>query len=142
LFLLDRFLSPDKFGLGYKWTLVAGAGSWLVLYILYILPRPRIVIVLSQAFHGLAYVFFIIAGQTYAGAVAPEGTAGSMQALIFTAQSGLGLFLGTQLAGVVMDMCRSGEKFRWRLIWLVPGLIMAGCVAALVLFYEGAVPLQ
>ena len=43
-------------------------------------------IVASQAFHGLAYVFFIIAGQMYAGAVAPEGTGGSMQALVFTAQ--------------------------------------------------------
>ena len=141
VFLLGRLLNADQFGLGYKWTLVAGAGSWLVLYLIYVIPRPAVVIIFAQAFHGLAYVFFIIAGQMYAGAVAPEGTGGSMQAMIFTAQSGLGLFLGTQLAGVVMDMCRSGEKFRWRLVWLVPGLIMAGCVAALVVLFEGAVPL-
>jgi hypothetical protein len=141
LFLLGRVLDPEQIGLGYKWTLVAGAGAWLLLYVIYVIPRPAVVIVIAQAFHGLAYVFFIIAGQMYADAVAPEGTGGSMQALIFTAQSGLGLFLGTQLAGVVMDLCRSGEKFRWRLVWLVPGLIMAGCVAALVVLFEGVVPL-
>jgi len=126
---------------GYKWTLIVGATSWLVLYVLYVIPRPPAVIVTSQAFHGLAYVFFIIAGQMYAGAVAPEGTAGSMQALIFTAQSGLGLFLGTQLAGVVMDKFRVGDQFQWRQVWMVPGAIMVVCVIALLLFYKGAVPL-
>jgi MFS family permease len=139
LFLLGRFLDPEKIGLGYKWTLVLGAASWLTLYVLYVIPRPPAVIVVSQAFHGLAYVFFIIAGQMYAGAVAPEGTGGSMQALIFTAQSGLGLFLGTQLAGVVMDRFRVEGKFQWRKVWAVPGAIMLACVLALLLLFKGAV---
>lgn len=135
LFLLSRLVA----GAGYKWTLAIGAASWLVLYVLYVIPRPPAVIVVSQAFHGLAYVFFIIAGQMYAGAVAPEGTGGSMQALIFTAQSGLGLFLGTQLAGVVMDKFKVGDQFQWRQVWMVPGAIMLVCVLALVLFFQGAV---
>jgi len=62
-----------------------------------------------------------------------------MQALVFTAQTGLGLFLGTQLAGIVMDRCRVNAQFRWRRIWMVPGLIMAGCVAALILLFSGTV---
>ena len=127
---------------GYKWTLVLGAGSWLVLYVLYVIPRPPAVLVVSQAFHGLAYVFFIIAGQVYAEAVAPKGATASVQGLIFTAQSGLGLFLGTQLAGIVMDKCKVGEKFQWRQVWMVPGAIMLVCVIALLLFYKGAVPLS
>ena len=135
MFLLGRLVG----GPGYKWTLVLGATSWLVLYVLYVIPRPPAVIVVSQAFHGLAYVFFIIAGQMYAGAVAPEGTGGSMQALIFTAQSGLGLFLGTQLAGVVMDKFKVADRFQWRQVWMVPGAIMLVCVIALLLFFKGAV---
>ena len=135
LFLLGRLVG----GPGYKWTLVLGATSWLVLYVLYVIPRPPAVIVVSQAFHGLAYVFFIIAGQMYAGAVAPEGTGGSMQALIFTAQSGLGLFLGTQLAGVVMDKFKVADQFQWRQVWMVPGGIMLVCVIALLLFFKGTV---
>ncbi len=128
LFLLEKFLSS---GLGYKWTLALGTASWLALYVVYIMPRPRAAIVVSQAFHGLAYVFFIIAGQMYAGKVAPEGTGGSMQALIFMAQSGLGLFLGTQLAGIVMDKFKAEGKFQWRRVWTVPGAIMLGSLIVL-----------
>jgi len=98
------------------------------------------VIAISQAFHGIAYVFFIIAGQMFAGAVAPEGAGGSMQGLIFTAQSGIALFLGTQFAGVVMDKCRVEGKFQWSKLWMVPGVIMLFCVLALILLFKGAVP--
>jgi hypothetical protein len=62
-----------------------------------------------------------------------------MQALIFTAQSGLGLFLGTQLAGVVMDRFRVGGRFQWRQVWMVPGAIMLACVVALILFFRGTI---
>jgi predicted MFS family arabinose efflux permease len=135
LFLLTRLVGS----IGYKWTLILGALSWLVMYVVYVLPRPRWAIVVSQAFHGLAYVFFMIAGQMFAGEVAPEGAEGSMQALIFTAQSGIGLFLGTQLAGVVMDKCRVEGQFQWSRVWMVPGAIMLVCVLVLLLFFRGAV---
>jgi MFS family permease len=131
-------LLVDK--IGYKWTLTAGAASWLIMYVFYVMPRPAAVIAASQAFHGLAYVFFIIAGQTFADAVAPEGAKASMQALIFTAQSGIALFLGTQFAGVVMDKCRVEGQFQWRKLWMVPGMVMLVCVLALILLFKGAVP--
>jgi len=124
---------------GYKWTLTVGAASWLVLFAIYVVPRPAALIVAGQAFHGIAYVFFIIAGQMFAGAVAPEGAGASMQALIFTAQSGIALFLGTQLAGVVMDKSRVEGRFQWRKVWIVPAAIMAACVLALLLLFKGTV---
>ncbi len=55
-----------------------------------------------------------------------------MQALIFMAQSGLGLFIGTQLAGVVMDRFKADGKFQWRRVWTVPGAIMLACLVVLV----------
>ncbi len=117
------------------WTLTAGTLAWLILYVLYVVPRPAWMIVVSQGFHGLAYVFFIIAGQMFAGAVAPKGAEASTQALTVTAQSGIALFLGTQFAGVMMDKYRVEGKFRWRQLWLVPGAIMLVCVLALLLFF-------
>ena len=137
LLLLPRLLHPDT-GIGFQWTLALGAGSWLVLYVLYVAPKPRWMIVVTQAFHGLAYAFFIIGGQIFADEVAPEGAGASMQALIFTAQSGVGLFLGTQVAGVVMDRFRVEGQFQWRRVWTVPAAIMLACVAALILFFRGA----
>jgi len=124
---------------GYKWTLTAGAASWLILYIIYVAPRPPWLIVVGQSFHGLAYVFFIIAGQMFVGEVAPKNIVASTQALIFMAQSGVGLFLGTQFAGIVMDKYRVDGRFQWRQLWTVPGAIMLACVLALLLFFKGTV---
>lgn len=133
LFLLGRLVE----GAGYKWTLTLGAASWLILYIIYVAPKPRWLIVISQSFHGLAYVFFIIAGQLFGAAVAPEGTGASVQALVITAQSGIGLFLGTQFAGIVMDKFRVEGKFQWRTVFSVPGLVMLLCVLALIFLFKG-----
>jgi len=45
---------------------------------------------LVQAFHGLAYVFFMIGGQMFVGAMAPKGIGASAQSLIFIATNGIG----------------------------------------------------
>jgi MFS family permease len=123
---------------GYKWTLTIGAASWLILYIIYVSRSPRWLTVVGQSFHGLAYVFFIIAGQMFVGAVAPKDVLASMQALIFMAQTGVGMFLGTQFAGIIMDKCRVEGRFQWRQLWMVPGVIMLVCVLALIVLFKGA----
>ncbi|UCF42817.1 MAG: MFS transporter [Planctomycetota bacterium] len=123
--------------LGFKWTLTVGAGCWLVMYIVYVGTKPRWLVIMSQSLHGLAYVFFIIAGQIFAESVAPEEIRSSVQALVFAATVGVGLFLGTQFAGVVMDIFRKEEQFRWRGIYAVPCLITLACVIGLVLLFKG-----
>jgi len=125
--------------LGFRWTLTIGTLAWLALYVVYAMPRPRWLLVAVQACHGLAYVFFIIAGQQFGNNVAPEGTGASVQALVITAQSGLGLFLGTQFAGIVMDKFRVEGRFQWRKLWMVPGAVMAICVLALLILFKGTV---
>jgi MFS family permease len=113
----------------YRWTFVAGALCWTVLYAVYVLSRRIWWIVPVQAFHGLAYVFFMIAGQWFVGKMAPPAIKASAISLIFIATNGIGLFLGTQLAGFVMEKNSVGGKFQWSKIWTVPLLItMAGAV--------------
>ena len=109
--------------LGGKWTMVIGAGCWLLLYLIYMFAGSRLLIVASQVFHGLAYVFFINGGWMYTDAVAPTEIKGSAQALIMLVTTGIGLFLGTQLAGIVMDRYSSDGKFQWRRVWMVPAVI-------------------
>ncbi|MCY2989694.1 MAG: MFS transporter [Planctomycetota bacterium] len=137
--LLDQL---DKISPGhqYKWSLVIGAASWLGLYVIYVfMPRPAPVVV-CQAFHGVAYVTFMIAGQVYAGQYAPKEIGGSVQALIFAATTGVGLFLATQLVGFVMDRNNVQGKLQWRNIWLVPLGIMAAGVIALIVGFQGNLP--
>ena len=74
-------------------------------------PRPGL-----RVFHDRRPIF--------AGKVGPHIPA-SMQALIFAATTGVGLFFGTQLAGIVMDRFSVEGQFQWRKIWAVPMLIMA-----------------
>lgn len=128
LFLLGLFFSK----LGPKWTLTIGALSWLLLYVTYTIRAPKAVLVASQVFHGLAYVMFMIAGQMYVNAVAPAEIVGSAQALIILVTTGIGLFLGTQVAGIVMDRSSVEGKFNWSKVFLVPLIATAAGVLALV----------
>ena len=63
-----------------------------------------------------------------------------MQALIFAATTGVGLFLGSQLAGIVMDRYSADGKFQWRKIWAVPLAIMLAGTIALATIFQGAIP--
>ena len=126
--------------LGFKATLTLGAACWVLLYIAYVLGRPRSMIVGAQALHGLAYVLFMIVGQVFANRVAPEAIRSSMQALIFAATVGVGLFLGSHLAGIVMDRFCVEGKFQWTKIWMVPlGIMLAGTLV-LATAFRGDLP--
>jgi len=127
-FLLDK--------LGTKWTLIVGATCWFVLYIAYIKGKPRWLIVACQPFHGLAYVLFVIVGQIFANTLASDEIRGSMQSLLFAATTGVGLFLGTQFAGIIMDKYRKEDKFQWRQIFMVPAVIALASILVFVLFLK------
>ena len=80
-------------------------------------------------------MFFIIVGQIFVDAVARPEIRSSMQAVIFFATVGVGMFLGTQLAGVVMDKFSVDGRFQWRKIWLVPMVVvLVGIVLLATLF--------
>ncbi len=132
-YLLGLFLEK----LGFQQTLAFGAACWVLMYIIYIVGKPRPLVVASQTLHGMAYVFFMIVGQIFANTVAPEAIRSSTQALIFAATTGVGLFLGTQAAGIVMDMFSVDGKFQWSKVWLVPCIVMAlGMLALIVVFRD------
>jgi nucleoside transporter len=132
-YLLNKFISS----FGFKWTLTIGAASWFLLYLVYVISKPRALIVLSQSLHGLAYVLFIIAGQIFANVASPPEIRSSVQALVFAATTGVGLFLGTQFAGVMMDIFRKEDRFNWRAIFTVPAVIMLVSIVALVVLFKG-----
>ncbi|HEY5504373.1 MAG TPA: MFS transporter, partial [Sedimentisphaerales bacterium] len=132
-YLLNKFIGS----FGFKWTLTIGAASWFLLYLVYVISKPRALIVLSQSLHGLAYVLFIIAGQIFANVASPPEIRSSVQALVFAATTGVGLFLGTQFAGIVMDVFKQEDKFNWRAIFTVPAVIMLASIVALVVLFKG-----
>jgi nucleoside transporter len=132
-FLMALFL--DK--LGPKWTLLIGATFWFMLYLVYISGKPRWLIVAGQSFHGMAYVLFVIVGQIFANSQASPEIQSSTQAMLFAATTGIGLFLGTQFAGMIMDKFRKEEKFQWRPIFMVPAGIALASILVFLLFFKG-----
>jgi nucleoside transporter len=120
---------------GYKWALAVGVLSWLALYLIYSMERPKGLVIGSMAFHGIAYVLFIIGGQMYVNKVADPAIVSSAQGLLFAVTTGLGLFVGTQFTGIVMDKFSTDGKFAWRPIYLVPcALTLASAIVLVALF--------
>ena len=117
---------------GFKTTLLVGMSAWLAMYTVYAISKPRWLVISVQSLHGIAYVLFIIAGQIMADTMATAEIRSSMQALVFAATMGIGLFLGTQAAGIVMDKYCQDSRFNWKKIFLVPCILTGIC---LVLFF-------
>ncbi len=131
-FLMALFM--DK--LGYKWTLIVGSAFWFLLYVVYIVEKPPWLIVICQSFHGMAYVLFVIVGQIFANSQASDKIRNSMQALLFAATTGVGLFLGTQFAGFIMDKFRQEGRFQWRSIFFVPCAIALVSILVFMIFFK------
>ena len=128
-------------GIGFRWAFTIGAGMWLAMYGAYAMGKPRLLVISSQALHGLAYTFFITVGALYVNKLAPSGVskiANSAQGLYTVVILGFGLFLGTQFTGVVMDRLKTPEgKFRWRAIYLVPCVLAAACAIVIAALFRG-----
>jgi len=124
-------------GIGFRWTFTIGAAMWLAMYGAYAMGKPRLLVISSQALHGLAYTFFITVGVVYVSRVAPAGISNSAQGLYTVVVFGFGLFLGTQFTGVVMDRLKTPEgKFRWRAIYLVPCALAAACAIVMAALFR------
>ncbi len=123
--------------LGYTWIMALGTGFWLLMFLLYACMRPRIVVIGSMALHGLAFAFFFDAAYIYINEAAPDDIRASAQGLYVAITQGLGLFLGTQFTGAVMDHFRHDDKFRWRPIFLVPCVLLAVCTLAFIMLFKG-----
>jgi len=130
-------LPPIFKPLGYQWIMALGTGFWLVMFLLYACMKPRGLVIGSMMLHGLAYAFFFDAAFIYINGAAPTDIRGSAQGLYVAVTSGLGLFVGTQITGVVMDYFRQDGKFRWRPIFLVPCTLLALCTLAFAVLFKG-----
>jgi len=122
--------------IGFQWTLSIGVASWAVMYVMYVIGKPKWLIVAGQPLHGIAYVLFVIVGQIYVNAISTPDIVSSAQALVFAATMGIGLFLGTQFAGITMDRCSKDGRFEWRKIWAVSLVCMLVATLAMTTVFK------
>lgn len=83
---------------------------------------------------GIAFAWIVIAAQIYVDNRVPTTLRSTAQGLVSFANQGIGIFLGSWIAGeVVLANTLPGGGHDWTSIWLVPGTI--GVVAALAFWW-------
>ncbi len=118
--------------LGVKWMLLVGMIAWVVRYVLFAYGSLDWVglLYLGILLHGICYDFFFVTGQIYVDRKASADTRASAQGLITLLTYGVGMAVGTYIAGVVVDALSTPDGYAWDTLWLIPGGF-AAVVAAL-----------
>lgn len=125
---------------GFKRTIFIGILAWAVRYFCLsqslASPSQSALIFAAILLHGVCYDFLFIAGQLYADNEANERNRGAVQGFIAFILWGVGAFVGTMLAGMVMEAHKLGTPagtivHDWPGIWMIPAL---GATAVLVVF--------
>jgi nucleoside transporter len=137
LFLLALMLKT----LGYKKTIFIGILAWVTRYFLLASSITALTLQTPLIFgaillHGVCYDFLFIAGQLYVDAEANERIRGACQGFIAFILWGVGAFVGTLLAGRVLDQYKLADqsgliKHNWQAIWTTPAI---GAVVVLAIF--------
>lgn len=110
--------------LGVKWMLFIGIAAWFVRFGLFAgaaVDGVYWMILFGILIHGLCYDFFFVTGQIYVDKKTPPAIRGQIQGLLVLLTFGLGMFLGAQISGFVVqavsasDVIASAEQ--WRSFW-------------------------
>jgi nucleoside transporter len=122
--------------LGVKWMLLVGMLAWALRYALFALGSSHDLMILfyfAIVLHGVCYDFFFVTGQIYIDQLAPRRLRASAQGLITLLTYGVGMLIGTQVSGSVVERWQETEQTQivghdWVSIWTVPA-VMAVIVA-------------
>lgn len=124
--------------LGVKWMLIVGLIAWIVRFIGfgYGNASSEWMLYLAIVLHGVCYDFFFVTGQIYTDSKAGDKYRSSAQGLIAIATYGIGMGIGSWIAGMVADMYTVNGIKNWASIWMVPAGIAAVVLVLFVLFFK------
>ncbi len=130
--------------LGVKKMLLVGMLAWVVRYALFAtgnnptinmtgLTADQLVSSLGSVgllyigilLHGVCFDFFFVTGQIYVDRKAPKEIRASAQGFIALITYGVGIGLGTILAGKIVDVFTVGDVKDWKMIWWIPCILAA-----------------
>jgi nucleoside transporter len=142
LFLLPVMLKK----LNYKITIFIGIFCWALRYFLLAgsaagSGMAMVLILTAILLHGVCYDFLFIAGQLYVDEEANERIRGAAQGFIAFILWGVGAFVGTWLAGRVMDshklaVPQGSIAHDWQGIWMTPAWLAVGVMVVFLVFFR------
>lgn len=114
--------------IGIKWVMVLGMAGWvarLALFAFGFVGNQAIAPMLLAGIlmHGLSYDFFFVSGQIYLDKLFGAEMRGRVQAFYWFILSGLGVVLGSLIAGAVYrHYTDPAGDHHWTAIWLAPAI--------------------
>jgi MFS family permease len=114
---------------GVKYMLLIGMAAWSARYLLFAFGNNAALVWMLYAgilLHGICYDFFFVTGQIYVDRKAPGDLRAAAQGFIAFVTLGFGMFIGSWLSGVIVDLftLQGGAAIQhdWPRIWLVPAI--------------------
>jgi nucleoside transporter len=123
---------------GVKWMLVVGLIAWIIRFagFGYGTADSEWLLYMAIILHGVCYDFFFVTGQIYTDNKAGEKYRSSAQGLITIATYGIGMGIGSWIAGIVADHYTVETVKNWTAIWTVPAAIAAVVLVLFILFFK------
>lgn len=125
---------------GVKWILVIGVIAWIVRFVFFGYGDAETSLWMLFAaiiLHGVCYDFFFVSGQIYTDMKAGPTIKSQAQGLITLATYGIGMGIGSKLAGIVTDNYTNLEGVKdWTCIWMVPAGISVVVLFLFLLFFK------
>ena len=137
LFMLLLPLAYSRVGV--KNILIIGLVAWIIRFVFFGYGHPDTSLWMLYGailLHGVCYDFFFVSGMIYTDAKAGEKIKSQAQGLISLATYGLGMLIGSIVAGKVKDLYTKDEVTQWLNVWLVPAGIAALSLLFLLLFFK------
>jgi nucleoside transporter len=145
LFMLLLPLAYRK--LGVKSILIIGLVAWIIRFLFFGYGDANVsvwMLYTAIVLHGVCFDFFFVTGQIYTDLKAGEKIKSQAQGLITLATYGIGMFVGSVIAGKVKDIYTTDGITNWTKVWLVPTGIATVVLLLFILFFNDrkVIPVQ
>ena len=131
--------------LGIKVTLAVGMAAWALRYAFFAMGSAGDLfwlLLLGIVLHGICYDFFFVAGQIYTDKFAGARFRSAAQGLITLATYGVGILIGSLVAGPIVDAFATGDGYDWSRIWIIPAGIAAVVLVVFLIFFKDRRPVE
>jgi len=132
-----------------KSILIMGLAAWSVRYLLLSYGNPDSRMWMFYAailLHGICYDFFFMTGQLYTDQEAPPHLRSAAQGLITFLTYGLGMLMGSLIAGRAVDYftqtAGTTVTRNWQAFWLISALTAFFILLLITVFFRGAGKIQ
>lgn len=129
--------------LGIKWILIVALLAWIIRFLCFgygTVPTSEWMIYVGILLHGICFDFFFVSGMIYSDQKAGEKIKSQAQGLISLATYGVGMLIGSLIAGEIQKLYTEGEGAgavtNWTNVWLVPAGIAAVVLIIFIMLFK------